>query len=57
MRVTLTNVVHKRFKYWVTGSMFLPARGTLHYQLLQLQFYEQNFVDILRVLKNESADE
>ena len=36
----LVQAVHKRFKYWTTGTSFLPSPGTCHYDLLQMQFYE-----------------
>ena len=36
----------KLFKYWSTGTHHLPAKGTKHYELLQMQYYEQNYADV-----------
>ena len=55
----LVTLLHNRFKYWSTGAMFLPKKGSLHYDLLQMQYYEQHCVDIINDLKrhhNESVD-
>lgn len=41
----------KLFKYWSTGARYLPTKGTHHYDLLQMQFYEMNYVDILHMMK------
>ena len=38
-----TPAVFKRLKYWITGARFLPPPDHLHFRLLQLQFYEQDF--------------
>lgn len=46
----LVTLLHQRFKYWSTGAAFLPSKDTEHYHLLQMQFYECNFVDILQQL-------
>jgi hypothetical protein len=43
----------RRFKYWGMGERFYPAPGHEHYILLQMQFYEQNYVDILIALRKE----
>ena len=44
----LVVALHRRFKYWACGHMFLPPEGSDHYEYLQLQFYEKCLVDILR---------
>ncbi len=36
----------KRFKYWGLGARFLPPPGHLHFTLLQMEFYERNYVEI-----------
>jgi hypothetical protein len=40
----------RRFKYWGMGAIFYPPEGHEHYILLQLQYYEVNFVEILKDL-------
>ena len=37
----------KLFKYWATGQQFLPPQGSMHYNLLEMQYYEQNFAHII----------
>ena len=44
---------HKFFKNWASGSQFLPPKGHTHYDLLHLQYYEMNFGDVLKLLRNE----
>ena len=44
----LTAVQHKRFKYWSTGASYLPKQGDEHYDLLQMQYYECNLVEMLK---------
>jgi hypothetical protein len=39
-----------RFKYWALGARFYPSNDHEHYILLQMQYYEINFVDILKDL-------
>jgi hypothetical protein len=39
---------HRRFKLWASGAKYLPAEGTVHFDLLQMKYYEMNYVDILR---------
>ena len=51
----LVTAVHRKFKYWVTGSNYLPSEGSDHYNWLQMQHYERDFVDILNELKNGSS--
>jgi hypothetical protein len=41
---------HKLFKYWASGTQFLPPIGHNHYDLLHLQYYEKNYGDILKML-------
>lgn len=38
----------KLFKYWVTGEQFLPPWGSLHYELLEMKYYECNFSQLLK---------
>ena len=38
----------KIFKYWATGEKFLPPKGTNHYDLLEMKYYECNFTQLLR---------
>ena len=47
----LVTNIHNRFKYWATGAKFLPTKGTEHYNLLHMEYYEKNFVDILKSMK------
>ena len=47
-----TPAVFKRFKYWLTGVRFLPNANHPHYDLLQMQFYEQDFHTILQMIRN-----
>lgn len=44
----LTVYLHRRFKYWLMGAQFYPVPETEHYILLEMQFYEQNYVTIVR---------
>ena len=44
----------KLFKYWSTGARYLPTPGSDHYNLLQMQYYERNYVDVLRMIKDET---
>ena len=47
-----TPAVFKRLKYWITGTRFLPPEGHSHYKLLQMQFYEKDYHDILLIIQN-----
>ena len=40
------------YKYWATGAQFLPEKGHLHYDLLQMDLYEKNFAEVQRLLKS-----
>ena len=40
----------KLFKYWATGEHFLPKEGTEHYKLLQMEYYECNSAQILKMI-------
>ena len=51
----LVSVLHRRFKYWLTGAMFLPPVGSEHYNLLQMQYYEVNFGKIVSMIKTNSS--
>jgi hypothetical protein len=42
----------RRFKYWGLGARFYPSPGHPHYILLQLQFYELNFVEVVKLWKS-----
>ena len=44
----------KLFKYWATGARYLPSADSEHYKLLQLEYYERNFVDILKALDRDN---
>ena len=44
----LVQLLHKGFGCWVTGTDFLPPPGSLHFDLLQMKYYEMCFIDILR---------
>ena len=48
----LVALLHKRYKYWLTGASFLPREGTDHFELLQMQFYETSFVEIIKSLQS-----
>jgi hypothetical protein len=50
----LVMLLHKRLKYWITGEQFLPAKGTLHYQLLEMDLYEVCFVDFRSVIERRN---
>ena len=39
------------YKYWSTGAQFLPTKGHVHYDLLQMQLYEKNFVQVQQLMK------
>ena len=41
----------KLFKYWASGEQYLPLPNSVHYDLLQMQFYEKNFAEILCLIK------
>ena len=45
----------KLFKYWATGEVNLPKKGTEHYNLLQMQYYEKNFAEVLQTLSKISS--
>ena len=45
----------KLFKYWASGEQYLPSANTLHSQLLQMQYYEKNYADVLKLL-NETNE-
>ena len=47
--------LQKLFKYWASGTQYLPTSDTEHYRLLQMQYYEINFADILKLL-NSTVD-
>ena len=51
----LVTLLHKRFKYWVTGASYLPLPETLHYNLLKMCFYEKCFVDIIKELREMAS--
>ena len=38
---------HKEFKYWASGSRYLPKPDSVHGELLNMQYYEMNFGLIL----------
>ena len=43
-----TPAEHRRFKYWVSGARFLPTSpDSDHYKLLQMQFYEKNYLSFI----------
>lgn len=46
-----TPAILKRFKYWGTGERFLPPAHHMHYKLLQMEFYEMPFTEILKLAK------
>jgi hypothetical protein len=48
----LSTLLHKRFKYWLTGALFLPEPGSLHYKLLQMDLYEICFLDHPKIISN-----
>ena len=52
----LVTLLHKRFKYWVTGAANLLPKGTLHYELLEMQFYEMDFVSVIAILKKTGLE-
>ena len=52
-----TPTLLKRFKYWTTGERFLPGRDHEHYDLLQMQFYEIPFHDILKMVNNMNSSQ
>ena len=50
----LVRLLHKRFKYFGSGERFLMLlKGTVHWNDLEMQFYEMKFQDILRYYQNE----
>ena len=50
-----TPTVFKRFKYWITGERYLPSPNHEHYNLLEMQFYEMFFHEILKVVKDKGS--
>jgi hypothetical protein len=40
---------HRMFKLWASGAQFLPPPGHLHYTLLEMQHYEQNYGTVLKM--------
>jgi hypothetical protein len=46
----LAAILHRRFKYWITGEAFLPPKGTLHYELLEMDLYEQCFIEYAAII-------
>jgi hypothetical protein len=44
---------HKFFKYWASGTQFLPPKGHEHYDLLHLQYYEMNYGEVLKLLRSD----
>ena len=50
-----THQTHKQFKYWISGVQYLPQEGNLHYDLLQMQFYEKNYAEVLKTLSKISS--
>jgi hypothetical protein len=51
----LVTILHRRFKYWLMGQSFLPQRGTLHYTLLQMDLYEQYFLDFETIIAKRKS--
>jgi hypothetical protein len=41
----------RRFKYWGMGARFYPPADHEHYSLLEMKYYELNFVEILKDLR------
>jgi hypothetical protein len=39
------------YKYWSTGEQFLPKPGHPHFDLLQMELYEKNFVQVQQLLQ------
>ena len=52
----LATILHKRFKYWVTGASFLPSPDSEHYLLLGMKYYERAFLDIIQDMKRGESD-
>ena len=50
-----TPATFKRLKYWITGERFLPVQGHEHYDHLEMQFYEMDFHEILKIMKDLSS--
>ncbi len=40
--------LHRRLKYWLMGAQFYPVPDTEHFNLLEMQLYEQSYVVIVR---------
>ena len=45
----------KLFKYWASGEQYLPPPNSDHYDMLQMQFYEKNFAEILHLIKGTTG--
>ena len=43
---------HRMFKLWATGAQFLPPPDHPHYKLLEMQYYEQNYGTVLKMIQN-----
>ena len=53
----LVKFLHHRLKIWGGGIRFIPAKGHKHYDLLEMQFYEMKYKDILKASNNENDKE
>jgi hypothetical protein len=40
----------KLFKYWASGAQYLPPPDSQHYKLLQMQYYEKNYAEIIKII-------
>ena len=52
----LATILHRRFKYWVTGASFLPSPESEHYHQIQMQYYEKSFIEIINDLKARQTE-
>ena len=48
-----TPALLKRFKYWGSGECFLPPPQHQHYKLLQMEYYEKAYTEILNLIKDQ----
>lgn len=50
---TICNSHTYMFKFWSTGAASLPQKDHLHYDLLNMQYYECKFVEIIWHMKSK----
>jgi hypothetical protein len=52
----LVTLLHRRFKYWISGACFIPQIGTLHHTLLEMDLYEVSFIRFRDIIAQRSSN-